>query len=323
MWDRAIAIIAVFAPAHANRGNGLFHYGRALYDQNHGALLCLGAHDSFRAAVAEGALYDSPESLAQRPVFTEKAVETAERVHIDTARDVLQQTLSLGGSRTERAYRSWALQNRLFLNPLNDLGEYSVAARDVLHLPSLTVKPSAEPPALFGFYNQTKQEFISARWQCFEGLSVDRKHFSDRDTQLYDTLGIPAYSLAVEKMKLAFRMVYSLLDKVAFFVNDYFDVGLPERQVSLRNVRYKPSGALKTLSPIFRNRQNWPLRGLYWLSRDIYKQAFKELAEPGAEGHADLRNHLEVKYCQIYEDLAIGYSQESMFRNGIDISRVL
>jgi tetratricopeptide (TPR) repeat protein len=319
IWDRAISIIPGFAVALGNRGSGLAYYGNSLYDESHGALLSLGAYDSYLAAAAKGTLYDSPESYAHRSTFVEQAEHIAKYLDVDRARDVLHEKFSLGRSQTERAYRTWALQKRLFLNPLNDIGEYSIAAYDVLHLPSLTSKISAEPPALFGFYNQMKQEFVSARWLCFEGLSEGREHFSDRGTHLYDTLGIPAYSLFVEKMKLAFRMAYSLLDKVAFFLNDYFEVGWPDHKVTFRSVWYKPKSEPKTLSPIFKDRWNWSLRGLYWLSRDIYEPAFKAVAEPNAEGLADFRNYLEHKYCQVYEDLGIGYSRESTTRNGVSM----
>jgi hypothetical protein len=195
---------------------------------------------------------------------------------------------------------------------LNDLGAYTIAAQDVLHLPSLTMGIDVAepgPPIAFGFYNQLKQEFVSARWLCFEGLSEDRAHFSDASTHLYDTLSIPAYSLAVEKTKIALRMAYSLLDKIGFFINDYFNVGLPERTVSFRSVWHERKGDPKALAAVFQDRQNWPLRGLYWLGKDIFEPAFQEVAEPEAERLAELRNHLEHKYCQVHEDLGIGYSR--------------
>ena len=172
------------------------------------------------------------------------------------------------------------------------------------------------PPASFGFYNQLKQEFMSARWLCYEGLTEQRAHFSDRDTHLYDTLSIPSYSLATEKTKLAFRMAYSLFDKIAFFINEYFKVGLAEREVSFRSVWYERKGNPKPLSSIFLNRPNWPLRGLYWLSKDLYEPAFGEVSEPDAEGLADLRHHLEHKYCQVHEDLGLGYSHFAAAQNG-------
>ena len=114
-------------------------------------------------------------------------------------------------------------------------------------------------------------------------------------------------------------MAYSLFDKIAFFINDYFKVGLHERDVSFRSVWYQRKPNRKSLSTIFRDRQNWPLRGLYWLSKDIFEAAFREVSEPDAEGLSDLRNHLEHKYCQVHEDLGIEYSHFAISRNGSDL----
>ena len=175
------------------------------------------------------------------------------------------------------------------------------------------------PPVAFGFYNQLKQEYVSARWLFYEGLSEGRAHFSDRDTLLFDTLSIPAYSLAVEKTKVAFRLAYSLFDKIAFFINDYFRVGLPERTVSFRGIWHERKGDPKPLNPVFKDRQNWPLRGLYWLSKGIYEPAFQQVSEPDAEGLAELRNFLEHRYCQVHEDLGIGYSRLAP-PNGTDLA---
>jgi hypothetical protein len=246
------------------------------------------------------------------------AADIADRLDLESAREDLLRKFGLGRSRAERAYRAWALDNRLFLNPMNDLGSYSIAARDVLHLPTLTTGISDAgpgPPVAFGFYNQLKQEFVSARWLCFDGLTEHRAHFSDRDTHLYDTLSIPAYSLALEKSKAAFRMAYSLFDKIAFFINHYFRVGVPERAVSFRGVWYERKGDPKPLSAVFKDRENWPLRGLYWLSKDLYEPSFQKVAEPDAEGLAELRNHLEHKYCQVHDDLGIGYSRSATIQN--------
>lgn len=318
-WDHAIAINPKFAMAQANRGHGLAYYGQALYDDGHNGLFLLSAYDSLAASVADGAIFDSPESLAHRAQFSVMIDQIASYIDLDMGRNVLCRTFSLGRSKTEQAFRLWCLKNRLFLNPLNDLGLFSVAACDVLHLPSLTTginEGDATPPTAFGFYNQLKQEFVSARWLYYEGLTELRAHFSDKNTLLFDTLNIPSYSLATEKTKLAFRMAYSLFDKIAYFINDYFNVGLPEREVSFRKVWYKGKGKSKQLSNIFPERPNWPLRGLYWLSKDLYEPTFQEVSEPEAEGLADLRNHLEHKYCQVHEDIGIGYSNFVRTKNG-------
>jgi hypothetical protein len=141
-------------------------------------------------------------------------------------------------------------------------------------------------------------------------------HFSDKDTHLYDTLSIPAYGLTVEKTKAAFRLSYSLFDKIAFFINDYFKVGLPERSVNFRSIWLEGKANRRSLNKMFADRPNWPLRGLYWLSKDFYEPEFQQVSEPDAEGLAALRNHLEHKYCQVHEDLGIGYNRFATSQNG-------
>lgn len=311
-WDRAIALNPRFAMALANRGHGLMAYARSLYDGGHAGVLMASAHTSLVAASAADAAYDSPEGLAHAEQFEATAAQLSERLPLDAIEADLNREFSLGRSRIERSYRCWALDNRLFLSPLNDLGSYSIAAHDVLHLPSMTMAlddAGPGPPVAFGFYNQLKQEYVSARWLCYEGLTEHRAHFSDHKTHLFDTLSIPAYSLAVEKTKIAFRLGYSLFDKIAFFINDYFRVGLPERAVSFRSIWYARKGDPKPLSTVFKDRENWSLRGLYWLSKDIYEPAFQQVSEPDAQGLADLRNSIEHKYCQVHEDLGLGYSR--------------
>ncbi|MGQ0280352.1 LA2681 family HEPN domain-containing protein [Sphingopyxis sp. Q841] len=317
-WDRAIALIPHFAMAQANRAHGLIAYSQSLYDRGHSGLLMLAAYDGFVAACDENALFDAPENLAHTRMFEGTATQIAERLSLPAAREDLAREYSLGRSKLERRYRRWALDHRLFLNPLNDLGAYTIAANDVLHLPSLRVsidEGGPGPPTAFGFFNQLKQEFISARLLYFEGQDAMRPHFSDRDAHLFDLLNLPAYSLGVEKTKIALRLAYSLLDKIAFFINDYFAVGLPEKAVSFRSVWYERRGDPKALAAVFRDRENWPLRGLYWLSKDMFEPSFQDVAEPEAEGLAQLRNHIEHKYCQVHEDLGLGYSRFALAEN--------
>jgi hypothetical protein len=105
---------------------------------------------------------------------------------------------SLGETAEERVYRAWCLRERLFINPLNDLGPVAIAAQDVLTLPSLTVTGSSPGvPLVIGFFDQMKQEFVSGRYHYYEALQSEGPHFSDLDVLLYNTLDYPAYSLSV------------------------------------------------------------------------------------------------------------------------------
>jgi hypothetical protein len=113
----------------------------------------------------------------------------------------------------------------------------------------------------------------------------------------------PSYSLAVEKVKTAFRVLYSLFDKIAFFLNHYLRLSIPERQINFRTFWYGSQDKRRGLRPEFQNRENWPLRGLFWLSKDLYedKPGFKEAIEPDAQALSLIRNHIEHKYLKLHE----------------------
>lgn len=300
-WDRAIQIIPRFGMALGNRGYGLEHYARALYDQGHRAQMLFHAHQGLSAALSPQAWYEGEYDLAKRSFVTEKA--QIERV-LDVAKAsqiIDSHEHSLGSSEEEAQYRSWCLQSRLFLNPLNDIGTKSVGAHDVLSLPSY-VTAIDEPPTLIGFFNQMKQEFISARWLLYEGAHTNQVHFSDRGVKLYNTLDYPSYSLAIEKVKAAFRIAYSILDKIGFFLNDYMALGLDPTKVYFKSIWYqKQKGGARTIRSEFNGSENWPFRGLFWLSKDLFDEDLREVTEPDAQALYEIRNHLEHKYLKVHE----------------------
>lgn len=326
-WDKALAIEPRFAMALANKGIGLMSYAQSVSDPGHAQLIEAQAHDCFLGSTASDAIHESVENAALVPQFAERARQIAASLNVASANENLQEEHSLGRSNAERTYRRWCLSHRLFLNPMNDLGTYSIAATDSLVLPSITLpieKGGASPPAVFGLFNQLKQEFTTARLFLFEGMTADRAHFADKGVKLTNTLDYPSYGANVEKARQAYRMTYALFDKIAFFLNHYLELGIPEKKVFFRSFWYETKGNPKPLLPFFRDRQNWPLRGLFWLSKDLYDADFQEATEPEAEALADLRHHLEHKYCQIHEQwgvIFVGLSEAEPEPVGLHIGR--
>jgi tetratricopeptide (TPR) repeat protein len=303
LWDRALALNPNFAMALGNRGAAFLHYARALYDRGHAGLLYVSAHDSLGRAVADTAEYETAEPGEIRASFGARRDNLLKYIKIERVRKSASlDGYDLGETPYERDYRTWCLRNRLFLNPLNDLGWHSIAARDVLMLPSLRAPISVLPPPYIGFFNQMKQEFVSARFSYYEGITAQGVHFSDRDVLLYNTLEYPAYCLAVERIRMAYRVAYSLLDKIGFFINSYFNVGYKPNQVYFSKVWRDPPGNKPKVSERFSKYENWPLRGLYWLSKDIYEEELQEVIEPDAQALKEVREHLEHKYLQVHQE---------------------
>lgn len=297
---RALQLDSAFGMARGNRGIVLTRYARALYDPGHAVVLLERASEDLRAAL--GSPHLEPGA---REAFQTRDARIGEVLELNGARDPVDlETHPLGKSKAEKEYRLWCLATRLFLNPLNDLGPHPVASRDVLTAPSITTGLN-EGPSAHGFFNQLKQEFVSARYLYHEGVTSDGPHFSDRGVLLYNTLDYPAYSLAIEKVKSAFRTGYALFDKIAFFLNAYLRLGIPEVRVTFKTVWYQAEDRKRGLRPEFSKRPNWPLRGLFSLSDDLYEPTpgFREALEPDAEQPAEIRNHLEHKYLKIHDML--------------------
>ena len=305
-FDRALNLNGKFGMARGNRGISLGHYARALYDGGHAGYMLGKAHHGLTTAVAADSFYEGAGYESAHEAFREEAQRIESRVDIKAIQKLGTKQYKMGKSPEERRYRKWCLQNTLFINPLNDLGPLSIAAQDVLTLPSLTVSIATGPtvPEIIGFFNQMKQEFVSARYLYYEGVNARGVHFSDRRVRLYNTLDYPAYSLAIEKVRAAFRMSYSLLDKISSFLNHYLQLGHKPKNVSFRSVWYEAKGAdPRPLLGQFTSCPNWPLRGLFWLSKDLFEEEFKGATEPDAEALKEMRDYLEHKYLQLHQEM--------------------
>ncbi len=310
-YDRALRINPNFAMARGNRGYALVHYARQLEHSCHQQPFIKQARADPTQAL-EGELDAGAKRLFEE-VLRHTGAHSPESIDADRLDDASQVKAKISQrsarsrtssrqSRDEVEYRRWCSEQRLFLHPLNDLECPPVTSGDVLTMPSVVV--AIEDVRLhYGYFNQIKQEFVSARYSFYEGVAADRPHYSDRDVLLFNTYDYPSYSFAVERVKIAFRVSYSLFDKVAFFLNDYLSLAIPERQVSFRAFWYTSQDRKKGLRADLRQRQNWALRGLFWLSKDLYedKAGFKEAVEPEAREWSLIRNHVEHKYFKLHE----------------------
>lgn len=303
-WNKALALYPKFSMALANKGQGFVSYSYFVRDQTYVVLFLKYAHNFISNALS---MRDPNFYKEARKGFKDirKSIETRlSKEYIQRKIDL--DDYSIGKTKQEIKYRKWCLSNQLFLTPLNDLCTQAVAAVDGLVLPSVIVK-IGEGPYYHGLFNQIKQEFISARYLFYDGVTSNKVHYSDREVTLSNTLDYPAYSLAVEKVKATFRMTYSIFDKIAFFLNKYLNLSVNDHRISFRTIWYASQKRQKGLASIFIKNENLPLRGLFWLSKDLHesKKDFQESIEPEAKELAKIRNHLEHKYLKVHDYLVL------------------
>jgi tetratricopeptide (TPR) repeat protein len=174
-WTRALTINPQFGMASGNRGLGLWHYASALYDPGHATVfLKLALNDLNRS------LETPTDDPTAKVIYKQKRDEILSWSPKVATEEFNLSDFSLGETDDEIGYRKWCLQNRLFLNPLNDLGAFPIAAADVFSLPDIVYKIE-EGPYYHGFFDQLKQEYVSARYAYYQGTTVQEVHFSDKD----------------------------------------------------------------------------------------------------------------------------------------------
>ena len=300
-WLQVLETEPRFAKALANRAQAVAHYAGMLYDKSHEPLLLAAARSLYDAALHEGSFWESDDRDSIAPGLSEKRKQIAAyliRVSYDENFNLNQ--WSLGGTQEERSYRSWCLRERLFLNPLNEVYTESVAATDVLHLPSHTYKIE-EVPRFPAYYNLLKQEYISARYRLYRATHEDDPDFLMRDVLMLAGSEDQVLGHCTEDLRSAFRSAYAIFDKIGLFLNDYLQIGLKPRDVTFRKVwSIKPPNSQSfEIRSMFKGHRNLPLRGLYFLSKDLFESDFKEVSEPDAADLASLRQQIEHRFLSI------------------------
>lgn len=299
LWSRAIAIMPDFPMALANKAKGLYHYANYLIDEVHSKHFVIDSYTLVkRSFESKLPLFeDTGRSIADFMRKLEGMIPQSLRMNPPDLND-----FDIGNDKELNDYRNWCLNNTLYINPLNDLGPYTIASHDILMLPTMHFA-SNSPPVYLTFYNLMKQEFGSARFLFYESLQSKAPHYSDEDIALVDTFETALYSFSVEKAKMAFRMAYSILDKIAFFLNDYFTLRIEHTKINFRTIWYADYKKC-TLRTEFISSYNWALRGLFWLSKDLHMswEQNEIVIEPEAKEIAAIRNHIEHKFFKIVGD---------------------
>lgn len=291
-----------FNMARGNIGIAFLHYSLLVHDPTHRDYLNHFAYKYMIEAIEDnsGQVYPQAKEHFRRGIsrYTQEYVE-----------EVLQKPLKIPeydlGEDDEVEYRRWCLSKHLFLNPLNDLPiEHSCFAADVLSLPSiLTDIQRKDIPVYFGMFNQIKEEYIYARYLCYTAAHlIGKVHFADKETYLVNLYDYPQYSIRIENLKMAFRALYSLFDKIAFFINCYWELGIKERDISFRNIWKDSIKGKYKLRNQLDIEKNYALKSIWWIYKD-FKYKFGEAQKPEAQKLNVLRNALEHKYVKVHSDL--------------------
>ncbi len=298
-WNKAIEIHPRFAMAIANKANGLYFYSNYLIDEMHRNIFILFSFHFVKEALK---LKHNFEGGAKG--FFERFHAFLSSVINEDMHDYIPNLnkFSLGRNKKLREYREWCLRNCLYINPLNDLGPYKATSHDCVNLPDMIFERDA-PPIYFTLFNQIKQEFGTARFMYYESTRRYKPHISDIDIVIIETGELAKHSYYLEQLKASYRITYSILDKIAFLLNDYLKLGISLHDVNFRALWFE-KGKKGKLRLFFQDSENWALRGLFWLSKDLFEkdEDFDLVIEPEAKELAAIRNFIEHRSFKVISE---------------------
>ena len=84
----------------------------------------------------------------------------------------------------------------------------------------------------------------------------------------------PVYGINIEKIKAGYRAIYSLFDRIAYFLNEYYELGIPRRSVNFKNIwnastkKEKINRESNDINKLLD--ANYLLNSLYWIKKDLY-----------------------------------------------------
>ena len=197
----------------------------------------------------------------------------------------------------EGRYNRWVNENWLRLNSYNDINPQSQISQDDSLFYNGIYVPKRDPEfgyRMFLLLNEIKQEFVSARYMLYRYFTDSGSfHFSDKNVKLSDNFDYSNYSYHIEVAKSSFRALYSLLDKIAYALNEYLELGAKGTSVSFKDIWYsdKKNRILKTKITDYKN--VYSLAGLLFIRNDIYGGDEAYFQDEGTVRLRAIRNAME------------------------------
>jgi hypothetical protein len=322
-YEKAIALEPNHGMALGNKGLGLYYY--ATVAGEHQSTFLREAYSLLSQAFEKGV---NTEAV---PYFKKYLEEI--KIRFTGREDILENPpnypgiLIKGDSELEKFLIKFCLDNKLYLNICNYCQRCDAAVGDTTAIKKmilpLTKQNNVDWPKndqylrLSGYLNQIKQDYITARFMLMLSRCKELKlDFVDKHVKIIDTLDYTLHNIYVELLKASFKGFYGVLDKIAYFINDYLKLKMPDRQISFGAVWYQ-SAKNKVLREQILATKNFSLNALFSMHQDFEDGEFKNLK---LTRHALTHRFLNVKLFHETED-AENMSENSLVATTMELAR--
>ncbi|KAA5803860.1 hypothetical protein F1654_08665 [Alkalicaulis satelles] len=310
-WGEVIAEVPEFAAALGNRGFGLIYLAKHLPDIQDKIRIAELARHHLTLAISDEAIWDSGQKEEAHPIFVKHLKEV--RNFLDGKKNKPRKSKFKS---TDKNYYNWCEKEKLHIDPLNIFGIDNFEREDWMHLPPHTYNIRTNSLRYVNMYNQLKSDYAYARRNLYEGINY--KGFDHTPVNLFDPFDDTIYGHSIEKFKSSLCDSYAIFDKIAVFINDYFNCEANIKRVNFRKVWYDKLDENKPIRAAFYGNNNWPLRGLFFLSKDLFDKDFNGIADPDGETLDRIRNQIEHRFLSVTADESTVLGDETLSYINLD-----
>lgn len=293
-YDRALIDDPNHAMALANKGKTLYflsHFNK----KNTAITLITEAYFNIKNALKTGMeAYPQNYFLKELKIIEETHPWLKEQKEI-TCRSKIDNKKSF-----KSFYLKFCNKHQLFLNPLTKEHKCEAALCDPLLISGFLIDIDDNQFYKYAEYiNRLKQEYVFARYLTAQSYYQSQSlKFLDKDVDLVDTLNYTMYGIFTEQARVAYRVAFSVLDKISFVINDYYNIGFSKNHISFELLSFakhfikhpdtRISRKLKSLKPV----NNPFLAALIDLANDFTGEHLSDIRE--------IRRALEHRFFNLY-----------------------
>lgn len=326
LYDKAISINNKVEAIASKARNQLF-LGESLYDNGHKEYHYLIAYQLINEAIDNiDQLYPEHRIDLEGEGYLLRFKKWFEQTFEVSAFDYFKEEFGSNETRKQKQYLQWCAKNTLFINDLNDVCQYEICYQDVLTLPSFirTINTSLtmnEQLAYHGNFDEIKNDYCYARYLIFlaEKIPDETTHFFNSTYQHVDDMSHSIDNLKIAHYKSSFRILYSLFDKLAYFISHFLDLNelKDDKMISIDNLfrDFKAKNWKKDWKPHkkLKNSDNHFIHALFYILKDIRdvtnSTSVSRWIDPDAKAFAEIRNAMEHRSLRIVDDFGYELSQ--------------
>ncbi len=222
-------------------------------------------------------------------------------------------------SKFERFLQEFCLANKLYLNVCNFCQKCDAAIGDILVIKKMVVPIIKDDLYLHlsAYLNQIKQDYVAARFLLilsrYDGLNLN---FVDRRVKIINTLDYSMHNIYIQLVKASFKIFFDILDKVACFINDYLELGIPERKIDFRRMWQTKK---KLIRKKIEDTKNFNLNALYDIHRDLEKGPYQKLKKTR---HALTHRFVNIRMFEELEDEE-NMTEDTLVRQTLELARIV